>query len=203
MNERGSITAWIGDLRDGRNHAAQDLWQRYYNRLIALARKRLGDSPRRMADEEDVVIRAFNSFCTGAAEGRFPRLNDREDLWQILVMLTARKATDQVKTDQRLKRGAGLVRGDSAFLDQFGPIERAQIDLVVGQEPSPDFAAQVAEELERLLNALNDVTLKTVALAKMEGYSNVEIAERLKVQTRTIERKLRLIREIWTAAGFA
>lgn len=202
MNERGSITAWIGDLRGGQRDAAHDLWCRYYSRLISLARKRLGDSPRRVADEDDVVNRAFNSFCSGAAEGRFPKLNDREDLWQILVMLTARKATDQVKTDRRLKRGAGVVRGESVFLDAFDENELAQIDQVVGHEPTPEFAVQVAEEFDRMLNALDDATLRSVAVAKMEGYSNAEIAERLQVQTRTIERKLRLIREIWIEAGF-
>lgn len=203
MNERGSITAWIGALRGGQSNAAQDLWCRYYNRLIGLARKRLGNAPRRVADEDDVVSRAFTSFCKGAADGRFPRLNDREDLWQILVMLTARKASDQIKGDRRLKRGGGEIRGESVFLDFFGPDERGQIDMVVGQEPTPEFATQVTEELDRLLNALQDVTLTNVALAKMEGYSNAEIAAQLNVHARTVERKLRLIREIWIETGFS
>ncbi|MGE3408365.1 MAG: ECF-type sigma factor [Pirellulales bacterium] len=198
MSDQGSISQWILDLRAGGSVAAAGLWQRYYHRLVALARKKLGDSPRRVADEEDVVLNAFHSFCAGAAEGRFPRLDDRQDLWQILVVLTARKAVDQLKHGLRQKRGGGLVRGDSVFVENLNGEERAAIDQVVGSEPSPEFSAQLTEECGRLLDQLQNETLRTVAIAKMEGYTNDEIAGRLQVQTRTVERKLNLIREIWT-----
>jgi len=198
MADQGSITQWVLDLRGGQTGAAQGLWERYYQRLVGLARKKLRDSPRRVADEDDVVVNAFQSFCAGAVEGRFPRLDDRQDLWQILVVLTARKAADQLKHHLRQKRGGGMVRGDSAFIDHLNGDERAAIDQVVGGEPTPEFAAQVTEECTRLLDALNDDTLRTVAVAKMEGYSNDDIAARLGVKTRTVERKLNLIREIWS-----
>jgi DNA-directed RNA polymerase specialized sigma24 family protein len=198
MSDQGSITQWISDLRAGRSSAAAGLWQRYYHRLVGLAGKKLRDAPRRVADEEDVVLQAFHSFCRGAEDGRFPRLEDRDDLWQILVMLTARKAADQLKQQFRAKRGGGQVRGDSVFIDRFDNEERAGIDQVVGSEPTPEFALRVADECRRLLQKLGDDTLCAVAVAKMEGYSNDEIAQRLGVQTRTIERKLRLIRELWS-----
>ncbi len=197
MADQGSITQLIFDLRDGRSVATDELWKRYYRRLVGLAKKKLGDAPRRVADEDDVVAHAFHSFCNGAAEGRFPRLDDRQDLWQILVLLTARKAADQLKHQYRQKRG-GNVRGESVFIGNLSGEERACIDQVVGSEPTPEFAAHVAEECGRLLDMLNDETLRTIALAKMEGYSNDEIAARLDVKTRTIERKLRLIRELWS-----
>jgi DNA-directed RNA polymerase specialized sigma24 family protein len=198
MSDQGSITQWIGDLREGRATAADGLWRRYYHRLVGLARKKLRDAPRRMADEEDVVLQAFHSFCRGAEQGRFPKLEDRDDLWQILVMLTARKAADQLKLQFRDKRGGGQVRGDSVFIDRFNSEERAGIDQVVGSEPTPEFAAHVAEGCRQLMDKLDDETLRTVATAKMEGYTNEEIANRLGVQTRTVERKLRLIRELWS-----
>jgi DNA-directed RNA polymerase specialized sigma24 family protein len=198
VNDQGSITQWIGDLRGGQSQAAEKLWQRYFLRLVGLARKKLRDTPRRVADEEDVVLGAFHSFCAGAAEGRFPRLDDRHDLWQILVVLTARKAADQLKHAFRQKRGGGQVRGDSVFIERLSGEERWAIDQVVGSEPTPEFAAQLSEECERLLTDLDDETLRTVAVAKMEGYSNDEIAQRLGVKTRTVERKLNLIREIWS-----
>ena len=198
MPDDASITQWIGELREGHSLAAHELWQRYYARLVGLARKKLRDSPRRMADEDDVVVAAFQSFCTGVDDGRFPRLDDRHDLWQILVVLTARKAADQLKHQFRQKRGGGKVRGDSAFIENLSGEERAAIDQVVGSEPTPQFAAQVTEECQRLLERLGDETLRLVAVAKMEGYSNDEIAGRLDVKTRTVERKLNLIREIWS-----
>ncbi len=204
LPDQGSITRWIGDLQrgDASAIAAEELWQRYYRRLIGLAKKKLGDATRRMADEEDVVVHAFNSFCMGAAAGRFPRLNDRDELWQILVMLTARKAADQLKNQYRAKRGGGQVRGESAFINGLSSEQRANIDQIVGTEPTPEFAAQVTEECRRLLDLLEDDGLRAVAVARMEGYSNAEIAAQMDVQTRTIERKLRFIREIWSDAGY-
>jgi DNA-directed RNA polymerase specialized sigma24 family protein len=196
--DQGSITQWIGDLRGGRSVASEKLWERYYVRLVGLARKKLRDVPRRVSDEEDVVVKAFHSFCAGAAEGRFPKLGDRDDLWQVLVVLTARKAADQLKHQYRQKRGAELVRGDSLRLEDMNGEQRALIDQVAGSEPTPEFALQLTEECERLLAQLNDETLRSVALAKMDGYTNDEIAERLNVKTRTIERKLSLIRDIWS-----
>lgn len=199
MEDHGSITQWIADVRQGDSLAAVQLWNQYYARLVGLARKKLRDAPRRVADEEDVVLSAFDSFCQGAEKGRFPKLDDRDDLWQVLVMLTARKAINQLKHDLRQKRGGGAVRGESVFLGaDMDPDERRGIDQIVGREPSPEFAGQVAEHCNQLIEDLNDETLQKVALAKMEGYTNDEIAQQLGVKTRTVERKLRLIRELWT-----
>lgn len=196
MSDPGSITRWISALREGDSSAASDLWRRYYERLVVLARQKLNEDARRMADEEDVVVDAFDSFCRGIQLGRFPVLNDRDDLWQVLVMLTARKAINQRKHAQRQKRGDGHVRGDSAFLSPEN--EQDGINQVVGSEPTPEFAGQVKEEFQRLLDALGDESLRQVAIAKMEGYENAEIAQQLGVQPRTIQRKLNVIRVIWS-----
>jgi len=201
MEEQGSITRWLVDIREGDSLAASTLWKAYYERLVRLARQKLGSMPRRVHDEEDVVLGAFDSFVRGAQEGRFPQLADRDDLWQVLVMLTARKAANQVKHDRRQKRGGGAVRGESVFM--FNDEERAGIDAIVGSEPTPEFAGDITEECRRLFDLLNDETLRTVAQHKMEGCTNEEIAAKLGVKTRTIERKLALIREIWTEEGIA
>lgn len=198
MTGEGSITRWICELQDGCPQAAGDLWRAYYERLIRLAHKQLGAASRRVADEEDVVLHAFNSFCQGAAAGRFPKLEDRGDMWQILVMLTARKSADQIKEQYRAKRGGGKIRGESVFAaDSSSPA--AGIDQVAADDPSPEFACQLTEEYRHLLQLLDDANLQEIAIARMEGFTNAEIAGRLGVQTRTIERKLRLIREIWSA----
>lgn len=198
MNSHGSITQWLEQVKQGDSLAVQTVWNRYYHRLIGLARKKLQDTPRRVADEDDVVAAAFDSFLRGVAEGRFPRLDDRDDLWQVLVMITARKAVNQMKHEGRQKRGGGNVRGESALYSPNSPDDRAAIDQVVGSDPTPEFAADVTEQVEELLAQLDDETLRSVAVAKMEGYTNDEIAEQLGVKTRTIERKLRIIREIWS-----
>src|SRR6516165_2981413 len=103
----GSVTRWIGDLKAGGGSAAQPLWERYFERLVRLARNKLRSSHRRAAveDEEDAALSAFDSFCRGAAAGRFPRLTDRDDLWRLLVVLTIRKALDQLERHGAAKRG--------------------------------------------------------------------------------------------------
>src|SRR4051812_1467421 len=88
----GSITRWIGPLKAGDEAAAQEFWQRYFATLMGLARERLKGARPGPADEEDVALSALNSFFAGAAAGRFPRLEDRDDLWRVLVTITARKA---------------------------------------------------------------------------------------------------------------
>src|SRR6476646_9661876 len=98
----GSVTTWIGELRQGNTAAAQQLWERYYGQLLQFAR----GTPLREADEEDVALSAFHSFCQTAA--RFPKLNGRNDLWQILIMLTARKASHERRRQKAQKRGGGL-----------------------------------------------------------------------------------------------
>ena len=115
MASQGSVTAWINLLKGGDAAAIQRLWEAYFPRLVGMARKRLREAPRRAADEEDVALSAFDSFCDGVARGRFPQLTDRDDLWHVLVTITARKALQLLRHEQRQKRGGGTVRGESAF----------------------------------------------------------------------------------------
>src|SRR6516225_3478590 len=116
MLSADSITRWIGPLKAGDADAAQKLWEAYYARLVGLARKKLRGVRRRVADEEDMALSAFDSFCRGAQRGKFPLLRDRHNLWPLLVRITVRKAADQIQHDHRAKRGGGRVRGDSALI---------------------------------------------------------------------------------------
>ena len=102
----GSITHWLLELRSGNRNAAQPIWEKYFSRLVRLARIHLNGSSRRVADEEDVVICAFDSFCRGAEHGKFPKLDDSTDLWRVLVTITERKAVNQAKFTSRKKRFA-------------------------------------------------------------------------------------------------
>src|SRR6516165_4658105 len=104
MSSSGDVTLWFRRLESGDRAAVQQLWESYYRGLVRLARKKLGGLPRRSADEEDVALSAFDSFCRGAEQGRFPLLEDRDDLWQLLVMITTRKAIDLVAHEGRGRR---------------------------------------------------------------------------------------------------
>ena len=202
MSSEGSVTHWLGQLQAGDPAAAQPLWERYFRRLVGLARKKLQGTPRRSADEEDVALSAFDTFCRGAAVGRFPQLHGRDNLWRLLVTLTAQKAANLARSQSRHKRGAGAVLDEAALLGlPASPAEKMDLDQVVGREPTPEFAAQVAEECQRLLAGLGDAGLQAVALGKMEGYTNEEIAAKLGCGLRSVERKLRLIRGAWAKEG--
>jgi DNA-directed RNA polymerase specialized sigma24 family protein len=194
MTPEGSVSTWLGLLKGGDTDAAQPLWERYFRRLVGLARTRLREAPRRVADEEDVAICAFNSFCRGVEGGRFPKLADRDDLWRVLVVLTARKAAHLLRDQNRQKRG-GLAEPLRIGADD------GEVEAVLSTEPTPEFAAETADEFRRLLGRLQDQELEQVAVWKLEGFTNDEIAERLACAPRTVERKLRLIREVWEASA--
>jgi RNA polymerase sigma factor (sigma-70 family) len=190
----GSVTRWLGQLQAGDPAAAQQLWERYFRRLVGLARKRLQGAPRRAADEEDVALSAFDSFCRGAEQGRFPRLDDRDDLWQVLVVLTVRKAANLAKYERTQKRDAGKARHVSALAEDE---DATAFTELIGREPEPAFVAEVAEECRRLLEMLPDPDLRALAVWKMEGHTNEEIARLLGCSVPTVERKLRRIRGTW------
>jgi RNA polymerase sigma factor (sigma-70 family) len=193
MTSEGSISRWIDPLKGGNPDAAQQIWDRYFQRLVWLARRRLGSVAPRVGDEEDVVLSAFASFCRGVERGRFPRIDDRDSLWKILVVLTARKASHLLRNEGRQKRRGALSLDAGAKAGEGG----ALLEQVLSREPTPAFAAEVAEQYQQLLARLNDPELVRVAGLKIEGYTNEEIAAELVCTTRTVERRLRIIRGLW------
>jgi DNA-directed RNA polymerase specialized sigma24 family protein len=186
MASEDSVTRWIDQLQAGDLAAAQPLWERFFPQLVELARSKLLGAKTHGADEEDVALSAFDSFCRGVKRGRFPDLEDRDNLWKLLVVLTGRKVCRLIRDERRLKRGGAQPVGADRDLAK-----------VLSQEPSPEFAAECAETCQRLLDRLGDAELRTIALSKMEGYTTKEIAGRLNRAPRSIERKLRLIRGLW------
>lgn len=193
----GSVSIWIGQLKAGDQQTFTQLWERYFAKLVGLVRGRLRALPSRAADEEDVALSAFDSFFQGIGAGRFPRLEDRDDLWQVLLMLCRQKATTLKQHESRQKRGGGKIRHMSALTDGSASAADVFAELI-GAEPAADFAAQVAEECQRLLASLPDERLRKIALAKMEGYSNEEIAALSECSLATVERKLQRIRKLWS-----
>ena len=140
-----------------------------------------------------MALSAFHSFCRAATEQRFPRLANRDDLWQVLVVLTARKALDQRKYDNRKKRADAATR----------PLDDVALESIIGGEPDPAFAALVADEFRALLDRLDDPQLRIIALRKMEGFTNEDIAGELNCTVRTVGRRLAVIRDLWEGASDA
>ena len=192
MSNNQSVTWWIQGLKAGDEEAARELWQRYFQRMAGLARQRLGEHGRRVHDESDVAISVFKSLCEGAERGHLDAIGGRGDLWRLLATITARKVVQQVRKEGRQKRGGGQVRGDSVFAT-----DEAGFDAIASAEPSPGFLHELADEHQRLLAALEDDTLRHIAVWKLEGWTGEEIAKKLGITRRSVERKLELIRELW------
>jgi DNA-directed RNA polymerase specialized sigma24 family protein len=192
MPSGGSVTRWLHHLQGGEPAAVQPLWERYFPRLVGLARKKLRGQPQRLADEEDVALSAFHSFCRHAEQGRFPQLLDRDGLWRLLVVITARKAAHLLRAEGQQKRPGGAGRQ----MRQENAAECA-LEQLLSREPTPAFAAEVAEQCQRLLRLLGDPELEAVALGKMQGYTNEELAVQLGCALCSVKRKLRVIRRAW------
>ncbi|MFO0879806.1 MAG: ECF-type sigma factor [Gemmataceae bacterium] len=193
----GSVSRLIEDLKGGseqtRREAISELWRRFYDALVRVAEARLDGSLCRPAGAEDVALEAILEFCEAlarpGADRDFPRLRNREHLWRLLVCFTARAAFD-FNTRERGRRDR--LAGESGLGELgFG----GQPD----REPPPEFVLAV----EELLDQLPDETLRRVALLRLEGHSNQEIARRIGRAVTTVEAKLSAIRAVWRSRGLA
>lgn len=194
--EEGSVTRILGEFKEGDPMAIDALWQRYFARLVALARRRLQHQRRLVAaDEEDAALSAFKSFHRRARRGDYPRLDDRDDLWVHLVTLTRQKVVDLRRREGAAKRGGGRVVRESEIAAECN--DPLGLAALVGREPDPEFAATMTEECRRLLDRLGDDTLRQIALLKMGLYSHQEIADRFGRSIAWVNRKLDLIRTLW------
>jgi DNA-directed RNA polymerase specialized sigma24 family protein len=193
-----SITQWIHQLKDGDRDAVQKLWEGYFLRLVHQIQNWLRRAPPRAVGAEDIAQSAFASFCRRAEQGRFPKLDDRDDLWQLLVVIAFRKMCNQVKYEIRRQPDNGRVIPIS-WLDARG--EEPLFATLIGREPDPALAVEVADSCRRLLDMLPTAELRQVAVWKLEGYANDEIAPKMNGgegrDSSTVERKLKRIRRIW------
>jgi DNA-directed RNA polymerase specialized sigma24 family protein len=202
MTPGDSVTQCFGRLGDRDERAVEFLWARYFARLVRLAHSRLaGRHSQRAADAEDVALSAFATFCRRAERGDVSP-GDHDNLWALLAQITVRKAARLVRHECRQKRGGGDVRGESVWMGKGGQDDAEDgIEQVPDSEPTPEDAAAMTDECVRLLECLQDPVLRAVALCKLEGYNNNEIAIRIDRTTRTVERTLEAIRAIWNHEG--
>jgi len=198
MTEPGSVTVWLEHLKagKGRDAAVEQLWKRYFQQLVDQAHKHLR-SRRTASDGEDAAIAAFEGFVRAVGNGMFPKLDDRNDLWQVLLMLTANKAKNAVRNENRLKRGGGLAAHGIASSDS----EPHGI-LIASANPDPAEAAILADGVAQLLDALGSDELRQIAELALAGYTNAEVATKIGKAIATVERKLKRIREIWKGLGY-
>lgn len=198
MSASQSVSIWLCSLKNGGSDAAQRLWERYAMQLVDLARRRLKDAPKRVADEEDIAASVFHSLCRGAAAGRFAEVKDRDDLWWLLLAITKQKIVDHVRRETAQKRGGGRTQLESGLNGNSDDSKYFGLDQIMSEQPSPQFILELQEQNDRLLGLLRDDGLRQIAISRIEGFTVPEIAQDLRLSTRSIERKLQLIRGVWS-----
>jgi RNA polymerase sigma factor (sigma-70 family) len=195
----GSVTALIRGVQEGDHAAAQELFASYFRRLLGLARAKLRGKCLHAADEEDVVQSAFAGFFLGAERGQYAKLHDRDELWHLLAKTTTREAHKLVKEQERHKRSPVTERHGTPSSGSGGTVPKNEaLEQVADPHLSPDCEVSANETIEHLLQRLGDLPLRTIAVWKWEGYTTEEIATMLGCSPRTIQRKLQLIRTIWS-----
>jgi RNA polymerase sigma factor (sigma-70 family) len=176
-----SITQLIRDMQEGRASAVGPLLAHYFERLVQLAHKRLRSLPEIACYDEDIALRSFESLCRRMRDPARPlSVAGRDDLWRLLATRTVSRTIDLIR-----RHRAGDGQGHEA------------LESILSREPTPEDAAEVADECRRLLDLLDEPELRQIALWKVDGYTNEEIAARLDCVPRTIERKVSRIRLLW------
>jgi DNA-directed RNA polymerase specialized sigma24 family protein len=200
MGAQGSVTRLIIDLRSAdpalREIAARLVWGRYFQELLALARNHLSARIRCREDEEDVLQSMYKSFCIRQRRGDFDLAN-RDELWNLMVQITIRKARNTANRHRQGKRDVRREDAEAAVNDRRSELAGTILDQIDSDGPTPAEAALLNEALERRFQMLNDPDLRQIALWKLEGHTNAEIAAQLDCTLRTVERKLERIRAYW------
>jgi DNA-directed RNA polymerase specialized sigma24 family protein len=190
-----SVSEWIEDLKDGKERAAAKLWNRFFRQIRSLARSKLGAVPGAARDEEDVALSTLQDVFSGAQEGRFERLENRNDFWQLVTVILSRKALNV--------RRALLARRETSVSDLTN-LENEEEPLMILEKAAQDRPYEydldsLGIECEELLGML-DERLQRIALLKLAGLTNEEIAASLSRHVTSIERALQTIRGTWKSS---
>lgn len=194
MPTSNSFSNLISSLKNGRGEAANELWERYAGRVTDVARKKLFNIPKRVADEEDVTASVFRSVFRGVQAGRLATMDDWDDIWFVLLAITHQKVVNHIRRETAGKRGGqGRENGTAEGADH-----QYNVEQLIANEPTPELVVMLDDEHQRLMESLRDDDLRQVATYRFEGYSVEEIALKMNRVIRTIERKLQNIREQWS-----
>jgi RNA polymerase sigma factor (sigma-70 family) len=183
MSSVHSITALLSGVKRADRNAVHALFHRCYNRIAAISLTKLGGAPRRGFDQDDVANSAFREFLSRAAAGDFKKLENRDDVWQVLTLLVGDKVQDGLRHERRKKRGGG--KPDV-------PIE--QVMEAVSKLDDPSMEAEINDAKQIFLAKLPSDDHRRVVELLAEGYTHEEIAQELDLSVRTVDRRVEDIR---------
>lgn len=183
MSTSHSITALLSGVKQADRDAVRALFDKCYLRVTDISRRKLGRAPRRGFDDDDVANSAFWEFLSRAAEGRFLKLETREDVWQVLTLLVGDKVADRLRHEGRRKRGGG---------EPGVPLE--EVAEAVSKLDDPSLEAEVNDAKEVFLANLPSDDHRRVVELLAEGRTHEEIAEILNLSIRTVDRRVEDVR---------
>jgi len=175
------------EIQAGSESAAKELFDKYCERLMRLSKRRISQRMGSRFDPDDVVQSAFRTFFKRVKNDEFT-FEQEEDLFKLLVRLTVRKTLRQVVHHQAAKRSPTSEMTDGSDDSQL-------LAQVAGNVPAPDVELALLEQFEKLMESLTPMERQVVEL-KMQGYTTVEIAEKLGSYDRKIRRLLERIEQV-------
>jgi RNA polymerase sigma-70 factor (ECF subfamily) len=184
MAEQDSFAFLMARLNAGDGGAAEALFRRYAERLLALARSRLEEAVRRKDDPEDVLQSVFKSFFTRHRDGQFD-VSSWDGLWTLLALLTVRKCADRIEYFHAACR-------DVRREEYPGPASGAA--RVIAADPTPSEIAILTETLTHLMAGL-DGTDRDIVMLHLQGYTMPQISARIRRSERTVCRVLERLRK--------
>ena len=155
--------------------------------------------PRRVASEDDIAQAVFASLHDAVQKGHYPDLSDRGDLWQILLSLAERKTIDWKRYLGRDGRDFRRTESESAGGEPMSSDSQTGAGMAnfTCPDPTPEVVAELRDQINHLLGKLTE-DQRLVALQKLQSYTNEEIAAQTDCVVRTVERKLQMIRKVWS-----
>lgn len=186
------VSSWLSSLGSDEKDAVQEIWDEFYEKLVRYAKTRVKTFPNAVLDPEDIVVSVFESVWAASQKGRFDSVQNRDELWWLLIAMTQRKAVTHIRRETAQKRTAP----DGKLPISINSIKNFQ--AFVATEQSPEYFAILEEEYQRILDKLSDDVLKQIAVYKIQGYTHDEIGDLLDISPATVTRKVRLIRKVWS-----
>jgi RNA polymerase sigma factor (sigma-70 family) len=172
----------IARFKAGSESAATDLFERYCEKLMGLARRRIGQRMASRIDPEDVIQSAFRTFFSRVRNDEFT-FEGASDLFKLLVRLTVNKTLRQIAHHRAAKRDPGKEAAQGSTADDV-------FRNITAGEPTPDVEVALLDQFEQFLSQFSAFDRKVLEM-KLQGHTTAEIAATLD----TYERKIRRVME--------
>ena len=182
----------VSNYQAGSESAARDLFDKYCERLMKLAKRRIGQRMASRFDPEDVIQSAFRTFFTRVKNDEFT-FEAEDDLFKLLVRLTVRKTLRRIEHHSAAKRNP-----NSEAAQRTDDIE--PFSLIASRAVTPDMEVALIDEFQLFIGDLPELDRQVIEL-KIQGYTTVEIAEKVGSYERKVRRVLERIEKMTGAEG--